>query len=205
MKTMVSALRRAKPISWVTSTIVMLSRASLSRTRTTSPISSGIERRGDLVEQHQARFHGKRAGNRDALLLAAGELLRISRDLVLEVDHPQDFAGELARRGKLHALGGGRAQRDVPLDAEMGKEIIALEDDANLAAQRLEPSRRRLERLAVELDGAAVRPFQPVDAAQQGALTRAAPSDDRHDLAGFDRERYLLERLMRAKSLRNAV
>ena len=114
-------------------------------------------------------------------------------------------ASELTRRGRLDALGCGRSQRDVPLDAEMGKEIVALEDDADLAAQRLEPSRRRLEGLVVELDGAAVRPLQPVDAAQQRALSRAAPSDDRHDLAGFDRERYLLERLMRAKLLRNAV
>jgi hypothetical protein len=117
----------------------------------------------------------------------------------------QDLAGELTRRGKLDALGRGRSQRNVPLDAEVGKEIVALENDGDLAAQRLEPSRRRLERLAVELDGAAVRPLQPVDAAQHGALPRAAPSDDRHDLTGFDRERYLVERLMRAKALRNAV
>jgi len=203
MKTIVSALRRAKPISWVTSTIVMPSRASLSSTRTTSPISSGSS--GDLVEQHQPRFHRERAGNRDALLLAAGELLRISRGLVFEIDHTQDLAGELARRGKRHALGRGRAQRDVPLDAEMGEEIVALEDDADLATQCLEPPRRRLERFAVELDGAAFRPFQPVDAAQQGALSRAAASDNRHDLAGFDRERYLGERLMHAKALRNVV
>ena len=77
-------------------------------------------------------------------------------------------------------------------------------DVAGALQLRLEPWRRRLERLAVEPDDAAVRPLPPVDAAQQGALSRAARSDDRDDLAGFDRERYLLERLMRGKALRNA-
>jgi hypothetical protein len=37
-----------------------------------------VERRRDLVEQHQLGLHGKAAGNCHALLLPAGELLRIA-------------------------------------------------------------------------------------------------------------------------------
>ena len=41
----------------------------------------GIERRGDLVEQHQLGLHRQRAGDGDALLLAARELLGIGSAL----------------------------------------------------------------------------------------------------------------------------
>ena len=37
-----------------------------------------VEGRSDLVEQHQGRLHSKRTGDRHALLLAPGELARIS-------------------------------------------------------------------------------------------------------------------------------
>jgi hypothetical protein len=39
----------------------------------------GIERRGRLVEQHDLGAHAQRAGDRHALLLAAGKLARILR------------------------------------------------------------------------------------------------------------------------------
>ena len=42
----------------------------------------GIERRGRLVEQHHFRLERERAGDRDTLLLAAGELLGIGLLLV---------------------------------------------------------------------------------------------------------------------------
>ena len=61
----------------------------------------GIERRGDLVEQHQLRLHGERAGDRDALLLAARELVGIGVDLVLEPDAAQ----HVARRSRAPAAG----------------------------------------------------------------------------------------------------
>jgi len=46
----------------------------------------GIERRGRLVEEHEFRPHGKGAGDRDALLLAARELDRVGVALVGEPD-----------------------------------------------------------------------------------------------------------------------
>ena len=44
----------------------------------------GIERRGRLVEQDRLRLHRERARDRDALLLAAGELRRMRVGLVGE-------------------------------------------------------------------------------------------------------------------------
>ena len=45
-----------------------------------------VERRGRLVEEHQLGLHGQRAGDRDPLLLAAGELRRVGVELVVEAD-----------------------------------------------------------------------------------------------------------------------
>ena len=59
----------------------------------------GVERRGRLVEEHQLRPHGKRAGDRDALLLAARELDRVGVALVGEPDaleQRQRLVGRLA-------------------------------------------------------------------------------------------------------------
>ena len=46
----------------------------------------GIERRGRLVEQHGDRVHRERAGDRDALLLAAGQFGRVFARVLLQPD-----------------------------------------------------------------------------------------------------------------------
>ena len=64
----------------------MPSRARSRITISTSPTSSGIERRRDLVEEHHVRLHHQRAGDRDPLLLAAGELVRVLARLLRQPD-----------------------------------------------------------------------------------------------------------------------
>jgi hypothetical protein len=44
----------------------------------------GVERARDLVEQHHLGAHGQRAGDGDALLLAARELRRVGVELVAQ-------------------------------------------------------------------------------------------------------------------------
>ena len=57
-----------------------------------------IERRGRLVEQHQLRRHRERAGDRDPLLLAAGELRRMLVGVVGEADLAQQLLRQHAPR-----------------------------------------------------------------------------------------------------------
>ena len=79
MKTTREPKRRAKPISWVTRIMVMpLARHVLEHLEHLAG-QFGVERRGDLVEQHQLGLHGERARDGDALLLAARELRRDRR------------------------------------------------------------------------------------------------------------------------------
>ena len=74
MKTTRSATSRAKPSSWVTTIMVMPDAGEVAHDGEHLADEFGIERRGRLVEEHQLRPHGEGAGDRDALLLAAGEL-----------------------------------------------------------------------------------------------------------------------------------
>lgn len=57
-------------------------------------IISGVERGSRLVEQHRLRVHGERPGDRDALLLPAGELRRAVAELPGETD-PRQILGAL--------------------------------------------------------------------------------------------------------------
>ena len=63
----------------------------------TSPTSSGSSADGRLVEQHELGLHGKRSGDRHALLLAAGELARIGVGTVGEADLFEQSVGSLGR------------------------------------------------------------------------------------------------------------
>ena len=58
-----------------------------------------VERRDRLVADDQLRLDRERAGDRDALALAAGELVRIAlREARLEPDQLQQLGDALARR-----------------------------------------------------------------------------------------------------------
>ena len=93
MKTTRSATSRAKAISWVTTIIVMPSVGQLLHHREHVADQLGVERRGGLVEEHQLGVHRQRPGDRDALLLAAGELRRVGVVLVGQADPLQVVPG----------------------------------------------------------------------------------------------------------------
>ena len=95
----------------------------------------GIERRGHLVEQHHLRLHRQRAGDGDALLLAAGKLLGIGVELVGQADRASTSAARSLRLVLGLLLHQRRRQRDVPLDGQMREEVVALEHDADVAPQ----------------------------------------------------------------------
>ncbi len=153
----------------------------------------GIERRGDLVEQHDLRLHGERAGDRHPLLLAARELVGIGVDLLGKSHLAQHRFGELARFGGRHVLHHLGRQGDVLLDAEMGEEVETLEHDADMLAQLAQVGARIVHHGAVERHRAALDRLQAVHAAQHGALARAGAADDGDDLALLDFQRHAVQ------------
>ena len=94
----------------------------------------GVERGGGLVEQHDLRLHAERAGDGDALLLAAGKLARELLGLLRNLD-----ALEVAHRGFLglrlgDAAHPDRGERQVLHDRQVREEVEVLEHHADLAA-----------------------------------------------------------------------
>ena len=73
-ETMRSAIARAKPISWVTMSIVMPVRASSEDDVEDLAHHLRVEGGGDLVEEEDLGVHHEGAHDGDALALAAGEL-----------------------------------------------------------------------------------------------------------------------------------
>ena len=136
MKMTRCATLRAKPISWVTTIMVMPSLARSTMTSSTSLIISGIERRGRLVEQHGDRVHRQRAGDGDALLLAAGEL---GRDICARA--PSARRGRAASspsRRPRHAAAPSTfscARHRFSMIVQMRKQLEMLEHHADARAQ----------------------------------------------------------------------
>ena len=160
-----------------------------------------VERGGHFVEQHHLRLHRQRAGDRHTLLLAARELLGVRLCLVGQAHLLQGAGGDLAGLGRGHVLHGLGGECDVLLHGEVGEQVVALEHDAHVLAQLAQVDGRVVHGMAADLDGAAVDDLQPVDAAQRGALARAAFADDGHHLALRDGEGHPLEHLVAAEAL----
>ena len=55
----------------------------------------GVQRGQRLVEQQHPRLDRQRPGQRDPLLLAAGELVRVLRAVLGQADQVEQFAGPL--------------------------------------------------------------------------------------------------------------
>ena len=93
MKTSWSPTSLAKPISWVTTSIVMPSLGEPAHDVEDLADELGVERARRLVEEHELGLHGEGARDRDALLLAAGELRGVGVRLVGEPDAVEQLAG----------------------------------------------------------------------------------------------------------------
>ena len=92
----------------------------------------GIERRERLVEQQQARRQRQSAGQRNPLLLTAGQLIGIFSGVVLKPDQRQQFG---YARIPL-PLGGPdrlKPEGDVPGHGPIGKQSIGLKHDPVIA------------------------------------------------------------------------
>src|SRR6516162_6361639 len=96
----------------------------------------GIERGGNLVEQHDVGLHGEATSNRHALLLPSGKLTGIEFFLAFQAHlaHQRARLHLDARAIALEHMDG--RHHDVFERSPMGKQIVLLEDHPNLAAER---------------------------------------------------------------------
>ena len=135
--TTVSASAIASGCVWVTWTKVMPSLLCRRLQLAAHPEPQElVERRQRLVEEQHARIGDQRAGERDALLLAAGEL---RRHAVGEGGHVHHASSISATRGVALLLAVAahlQIEGDVVADGEMREERVALEHQRRAALHR---------------------------------------------------------------------
>ncbi len=134
-----------------------------------------------LVEEQHLGVVDQRAGDRDALLLAAGELLRLAAGHRAELDEVEHLLDLL-----LDGLDAAAAQTegDVLVDVQVREERVVLEDGVDLALV----GRQGGDVLAGELDGPGGGVLQSGDHPQGGGLSAAGGAQQREEGARGDGE-----------------
>ncbi len=147
-----------------------------------------------LVGQQERRPHDERAGNGDALLLAA----RQHPGPVLQPLGQPDTLEEAA--GSLATLGGA-----LPRDSErhlgvldgrkLGQQVMKLKDEPDVPVakchQRLVGEAGEIH--LVDADRAGIRRFEPAEDVEKRAFADARRSHDGHHVAALERELEILE------------
>src|ERR1022692_2075774 len=136
----------------------------------------GIERRQRLVEQQDLRLDGQRAGPRNALLLAAGQLVRVLPRVLGEPDDIEQLGGALPPLGSSQAAH-PQPEADVLQRGHVREQAVALEHDARAGVGGLKAGQD----------------------AQGRGLTAARRPEQGHELARRDFERQPVERSQRAE------
>ena len=140
-----------------------------------------VQRAERLVQQQHGRLDGERAGDGDALALAAAELRRVALFEAVELQQRHHLGGSGALGGAGLAAG-VQAVGDVAGDRQMREHGVLLEHHRDVAAMRRDGVQQR----AAQADGAGIRGLEPGDHVQQGRLAAAAGAEQGHDLPVAD-------------------
>ena len=187
-----SASANASAWSWVTATTVRPSRANSAAELDDEPLAArAVERAERLVEEEDARRGRQRPGQRDALLLAAGE----RRDVAALACPSSPTSVEQLAHPLRRRVGAALA-----LHPEAEGDVGARRRGAGTGRGAGTSSRRRAGAAASPCAStpsmatrAGVERLQPGDGPQQGRLAAAARAEHGHDLARRRREVDVVE------------
>src|SRR6516164_2275718 len=115
----------------------------------------GVERRRDLVEQHNLGLHRQRSSDRDTLCLATRELVRVAVLLAGQPDFLEQRASEVRGGAAGYAFDRHRAFHHVLQRRHMREQFELLEDHADPRSVLGEPT--ALERTAAAAEGELLR------------------------------------------------
>ena len=163
-----------------------------------------VERAGRFVEHQDRRILEDRAGDGDALALAAGKLRAALADhrIVARAFRQDEVVRRGRHRGGVNAMivGVGAADADVLFDGAVEQPRI-LEDAGDRLAQR--PARDRARIDAVDQDAPLMRVVDALQQVDERRLAGARRTDDRNRLAGIDLERNVRRRRGRSSERRS--
>ena len=158
----------------------------------------GIEGGEWLVEKDQGRFRRQRAGQRHALLLATGKLMRRPAG---KAGRQPDQLQQLGDPTVLAALPPRQAEDDVVRHAEMREERAFLGDVADLSPLRRGVLPGAADDPSGDPDRAGIGVLEAAEEAKQGRLAAARAAEDRDQPAGWDVEGDAAEDPVRPKDL----
>ncbi len=158
------------------------------------PSGGTVEVSGGLVREDDGRPDHQRAGDREPLLLAAGEVCRMVARPVREIHQRERVVDAGVDLRLPHAVEDQR-HADVLAGGEEREQVERLEDVADAPpAQRGGLGRRHPGDVGpVDQDAAARRRRQPGDQVQDGALSRPARPGERPEPAGGAVEREVVD------------
>ena len=144
-----------------------------------------IEVAGRLVRKQERGVVDEGAGDREPLLLAAGELVGEVLGLVCEADQAQrvrDLGADLRARSADHLQRVG----DVVVDVAVGEQLEVLEDGADAAAQLRDPGAAERRDVPAGDQDLALGRLELVDQQlDQGRLAAAGRADEEDELAAI--------------------
>ena len=157
------------------------------------PLEVAVERGEGLVEQDRLRLGAEDAGERDALLLSAGELRGMLFLQALQPEHVDLFRSQ---RALFRPASLADAAENVLLNGHVGKKSILLEEiaDPTLLRREVGPLFAVKEHTAVEHDPAAVGRHDAGDALERHALAAAGGPEQRQRFARYLEFRLQTER-----------
>src|SRR5579872_1138205 len=158
------------------------------------PLGRRVERTRRLVEDQDAGILEQHACDGDALALAAGQLVAALADDRLQAvrqayDQVMDVRG-LAGGDQLVIGRIGTAVAQILCDARV-EQVRLLSDDADVAAQRIEPQVAHV--VAVEQHAASLRIVKTRQQLHDRRLARAAWADERDQLSRPRMERHAVQ------------
>ncbi len=155
-----------------------------------------VERAERLVEEQRGRPVDERARERDALLLAAGELPRPPSLQALESDDIEELEHPLAALAARHPLQ-LQPEGDVVVDRHVREERVLLEDHVDRPAVRRDGG----DVLPLQDDATLVRRLEAGDHPERRRLAAAARAEQREELSVSDRDVDVAHRFRLAEAL----
>ena len=154
----------------------------------------GVQRRQRFIQQQQTGIGGNRTRQRDALLLAAGQLGGVFAALFGQADQFQQL-GHTGLDFGFAAAGILQTERNVLFNRQVGEQRVGLEHNAKI------PHRRGQVRhvLAVLNNSAACLQVKPGNGAQQGGFATARRAKETNKFALVDVQRDVFQRQKIAK------
>ena len=157
-----------------------------------------VERAERLVEQEDLRVVHEGSRQRDALLLATGELARLAI-LVAGQLHQLEHGPDLLAHLGVGQLAPAQPERDVVEDREVREERVVLED----GVRRALVGRDVGDVGVAQVDGAGGDGLEAADHPQRRGLPAAGGSEHREELSGLDLQVQIVDRDEVVKTLRH--